>query len=306
MVVKLPYLKKCVIKMKSKLTLYIAMISIAAVWGSSFVVMKDSLERQNVFSFLSSRFILAALLMFLYKPGVFRGLTKKFIYRGIIAGILLGGGYIFQTYGLTKTTVSNTGFITGLYLVFTPLISLIILKRHVLKIQWLAVIVATIGLFFISYNGVTVGLGEILVLISAFIYGAHFVALGEWSDGKNTYALTFIQVVTVAALTSIFAFKDGFQIAPDSTVWLAILYTAFFATFLGFLIQTKAQSVMSATVASVLLATETPFAVFFGLYFHSDPLTLRIITGGSLVMAAMALVIWSDNRKSSMRRLSNE
>ena len=306
MVVKLPYLKKCVIKMKSKLTLYIAMISIAAVWGSSFVVMKDSLERQNVFSFLSSRFILAALLMFLYKPGVFRGLTKKFIYRGIIAGILLGGGYIFQTYGLTKTTVSNTGFITGLYLVFTPLISLIILKRHVLKIQWLAVVIATIGLFFISYNGVTIGLGEILVLISAFIYGAHFVALGEWSDGKNTYALTFIQVVTVAALTSIFAFKDGFQIAPDSTVWIAILYTAFFATFLGFLIQTKAQSVMSATVASVLLATETPFAVFFGLYFHSDPLTLRIITGGSLVMAAMALVIWSDNRKSSMRRLSNE
>ncbi len=306
MVVKLLYLKKCVIKMKSKLTLYIAMISIAAVWGSSFVVMKDSLERQNVFSFLSSRFILAALLMVLYKPGVFRGLTKKFIYRGIIAGILLGGGYIFQTYGLTKTTVSNTGFITGLYLVFTPLISLIILKRHVLKIQWLAVVIATIGLFFISYNGVTIGLGEILVLISAFIYGAHFVALGEWSDGKNTYALTFIQVVTVAALTSIFAFKDGFQIAPDSTVWLAILYTAFFATFIGFLIQTKAQSVMSATVASVLLATETPFAVFFGLYFHSDPLTLRIITGGSLVMAAMALVIWSDNRKSSMRRLSNE
>ena len=306
MVVKLLYLKKCVIKMKSKLTLYIAMISIAAVWGSSFVVMKDSLERQNVFSFLSSRFILAALLMVLYKPGVFRGLTKKFIYRGIIAGILLGGGYIFQTYGLTKTTVSNTGFITGLYLVFTPLISLIILKRHVLKIQWLAVVVATIGLFFISYNGVTIGLGEILVLISAFIYGAHFVALGEWSDGKNTYALTFIQVATVAALTSIFAFKDGFQVAPDSTVWLAILYTAFFATFIGFLIQTKAQSVMSATVASVLLATETPFAVFFGLYFHSYPLTLRIITGGSLVMLSMALVIWSDNRKSSMRRLSNE
>ena len=306
MVVKLPYLKKCVIKMKSKLTLYIAMISIAAVWGSSFVVMKDSLERQNVFSFLSSRFILAALLMFMYKPGMFRGLTKKFIFRGIIAGILLGSGYIFQTYGLTKTTVSNTGFITGLYLVFTPLISLIILKRHVLKIQWLAVVIATIGLFFISYNGVTIGLGEILVLISAFIYGAHFVALGEWSDGKNTYALTFIQVATVAALTSIFAFKDGFQMAPDSTVWLAILYTAFFATFLGFLIQTKAQSVMSATVASVLLATETPFAVFFGLYFHSDPLTLRIITGGLLVMLAMALVIWSDNRKSSMRRLSNE
>lgn len=282
------------------------MISIAAIWGSSFVVMKDSLERQNVFSFLSSRFILAALLMFLYKPGVFRRLTKKFITRGIIAGILLGSGYIFQTYGLTKTTVSNTGFITGLYLVFTPLISLLILKRHVLKIQWLAVLIATIGLFLISYNGVTIGVGEILVLISAIIYGAHFVALGEWSDGRNTYALTLIQIVTVAVLTSIFAFRDGFQIAPDSTVWLAIIYTAFFATFLGFLVQTKAQSIMSATVASVLLATETPFAVFFGLYFHDDPLTLRIITGGLLVMVAMALVIWADNKKTSVRTLSHE
>lgn len=292
--------------MKNKLFLYIAMISIAAVWGSSFVVMKDSLERQNVFSFLSSRFILAALLMFLYKPGVFRRLTKKFITRGIIAGILLGSGYIFQTYGLTKTTVSNTGFITGLYLVFTPLISLLILKRHVLKIQWLAVLIATIGLFLISYNGVTIGIGEILVLISAIIYGAHFVALGEWSDGRNTYALTLIQIVTVAVLTSIFAFRDGFQIAPDSTVWLAIIYTAFFATFLGFLVQTKAQSIMSATVASVLLATETPFAVFFGLYFHDDPLTLRIITGGLLVMVAMALVIWADNKKTSVRTLSHE
>ncbi len=160
----------------------------------------------------------------------------------------------------------------------------------------------------VSHNDLPdyISLGEILVLISAFIYGAHFVALGEWSDGKNTYALTLIQVVTVAVLTSIFAFRDGFQIAPDSTVWLAILYTAFFATFLGFLVQTKAQSVMSATVASVLLATETPFAVFFGLYFHDDPLTLRIITGGLLVMAAMALVIWSDNKKTSMRALSHE
>ncbi len=85
--------------MKSKLALYIAMISIAAVWGSSFVIMKDSLERQNVFSFLSSRFILAALLMFLYKPGVFRGLTRKFVIRGILAGLLIGSGFIFQTYG---------------------------------------------------------------------------------------------------------------------------------------------------------------------------------------------------------------
>lgn len=292
--------------MKSRNLLYLAMLATAAIWGGSFVVMKDSLEKQDVFSFLASRFILASLLMFMYRPTALRGLSKKFVLRGILAGILLGGGYIFQTFGLTNTTVSNTGFITGLYLVFTPLISLIVLRRHVIRIQWLAVLLAFIGLFLISYNGVSIGRGETLVLISAILYGAHFVALGEWSDGGNTYALTLIQIATLGVMASLFTIKDGFQLPPDSSVWLAVLFTAFFATFLAFLVQTKAQSVMSATAASVLLATETPFAVIFGLYFNSDPLTLKIISGGILVMGAMALVIWSDARKKDVRAFHHD
>jgi drug/metabolite transporter (DMT)-like permease len=292
--------------MKNRNLLYLAMLSTAAVWGGAFVVMKDSLEKQDVFSFLASRFIVAAILMFIYRPTALRGLNGKFIARGVFAGMLLGSGYIFQTFGLTKTTVSNTGFITGLYLVFTPLISLIILRRHVLRIQWLAVLLATIGLFLISFNGISIGLGETLVLISAILYGAHFVALGEWSDGGNTYALTLIQITTLAAMASLFTVKDGFQLPPDSSVWSAVLLTAFFATFLAFLVQTKAQSVMSATAASVLLATETPFAVVFGLYFNNDPLTIKILTGGILVMAAMGLVIWSDARKENMRTFHHD
>ena len=279
--------------------LYLAMLATAAVWGGSFVLMKDAIVQQDVYSFLSTRFILAALLMIAYRPSVFHGLSFKFIKRGVWAGILLGGGFIFQTFGLAKTTVSNTGFITGMYLVFTPLISLIILKRKVLIVQWFAVAIAMIGLILISYNGISIGTGEILVLISAFIYGAHFVALGEWSDGKNTYALTLIQILTIAAMSTVFAIVNGFQMPPNATVWQAILFTAVFATFIGFLVQTKAQSVMSATAASVLLAMETPFALFFGLFFNNDPLTLRIIVGGSLVMIAMGVVIWSDREKKA-------
>lgn len=220
--------------MSKRNLLYLAMLATAAVWGGSFVVMKDSLEQQDVYSFLSSRFLLASLLMFLYRPNVFKGLNIKFVRQAILAGLLLGGGYIFQTLGLSKTTVSNTGFVTGLYLVFTPLISLAILKRHVLRIQWAAVFIATAGLFLISYNGISIGLGETLVLISAFLYGAHFVALGEWSDGGNTYALTLIQIMTVSALATICALINGYQIAPNSGVWLSIAFTALFATFLAF------------------------------------------------------------------------
>ncbi|CAB4678283.1 MAG: EamA family transporter [Actinobacteria bacterium] len=278
--------------------LYLAMLATAAVWGGSFVLMKDAIAQQDVYSFLSSRFIVAALLMIAYRPTVFRGLNSKFIKQGILAGILLSGGYIFQTLGLAKTTVSNTGFITGMYLVFTPLISLLILKRKVLMVQWFAVAIAMIGLILISYNGISIGTGEILVLISAFIYGAHFVALGEWSNGKNTYALTLIQILTVSAIATVCAFINGFEAPPSASVWQAIIFTAVFATFLAFLVQTKAQSVMSATAASVLLAMETPFALFFGLFFNNDPLTIRIAVGGAMVMFAMGVVIWSDKKKT--------
>jgi drug/metabolite transporter (DMT)-like permease len=105
-----------------------------------------------------------------------------------------------------------------------------------------------------------------------------------------------IQILVCAFIFLGLSFKDGYQLPPDGGVWSSVLFTAFFATFIGVLIQTKAQSVMSATAAGVLLAMEVPFALFFGLYFDNDPLTFRIITGGSLVMVAMALVIWSDSK----------
>ena len=285
--------------MKIKIFLYLGLLATTAVWGGAFLVMKDSLVRQDVYSFLASRFILAAAFMFIYKPKSLTGLDRKFVKRAVLIGLLLCSGFIFQTFGLTQTTVSNTGFITGLYLVFTPLISWLLLKREIFKVQWLAVLVATIGLYFISFNGISVGIGEILVLISALLFAGQIVALGEWSDGENTYALTLIQILVSAVIFFALSLKDGFQLPPDNAVWSAVFYTAFFATFLGFLIQTKAQSVMSATVAGVLLAMETPFALFFGLYFDNDPITLRIVSGGTLVLIAMALVICSDSKHTN-------
>ena len=278
---------------------YLAITAAAAVWGGSFVFMKDSLEKQNVFSFLSIRFAIAALLMIIYRPKVFVGLNFKFVYRGVIAGSILALGYILQSIGLTKTTVSNTGFITGLYLVFTPLISAIAIRRPIKRWHLAAVVFATTGLFLISFNGLRLGYGETLVLISAAVYGAHIVVLGEWSDGSNTYALALIQILTTSIVCSICAVIVGFEWVPDTSVWISILFTAILATFFAFLVQTWSQSFMHATAAAVLFATETPFAVLFGLIFQNDPMTLRIGIGGLLIMTAMFLVIWSDNRASA-------
>ena len=119
--------------MKVKLFLYLGLLATTAVWGGAFLVMKDSLVKQDVYSFLATRFALAALFMFIYKPRALVGLDRKFVTKAVLAGLLLCSGFIFQTFGLTQTTVSNTGFITGLYLVFTPLISWIRNPRKVAK-----------------------------------------------------------------------------------------------------------------------------------------------------------------------------
>ena len=292
--------------MKQKLLLYFGLLLTTAVWGGSFVVMKDSLERQDVISFLATRFLIAGLLMLAYRPYSLVGLGKSLWIRATFLGFLLAAGFIFQSVGLTKTTVSSTGFITGLYLVFTPLISWLLLKRHILRLQLLAVFVATLGLYLIAYNGIEYGFGEFLVLISAVLFAMQIVAVGEWSNGKNAYPLALIQILVAALLFVMISFKDGYQVPPDGSVWIAILFTALFATFLGFLIQVKAQAIMTATAAGVILAMEVPFAFIFGLYFDNDPLTLRIASGGALVMTAMAMVIWSESKNNKSTELKND
>lgn len=291
--------------MVTKVVIYGGLLATAAIWGGSFVVMKDALEKQDVYSFLATRFLIAALIMFAVRPKVFSGLSRKFVIRSIIAGCFLVGGYTFQTFGLTLTTVSNTGFITGLYLVFAPLISWLVLKRKFYKAHGIAVFFAALGLYLIAYDGIKIGLGEILVLISALLWGGHIVILSEWSDGKNNYALTLIQILISAFILIILSMLNGYESPPDFSVWNAIILTALFATVFAFFMQTKAQSVLTATAAAVLLAMEVPFALLFGLYFNDDPLTVRIVIGGILIMLAMSLIIWWDSKNQNYRDAVN-
>jgi drug/metabolite transporter (DMT)-like permease len=291
--------------MTTKIVIYGGLLATAAIWGGSFVVMKDALEKQDVYSFLATRFLIASLIMFAARPGVFKGLSRKFVIRSVVAGCFLVGGYTFQTLGLTLTTVSNTGFITGLYLVFAPLISWLVLKRKFYKAHGIAVLFAALGLYLIAYDGIEIGLGETLVLISAVLWGGHIVILSEWSDGKNNYALTLIQILVSAFILMMLSILNGYESPPDYSVWNAIILTALFATVFAFFMQTKAQSVLTATAAAVLLAMEVPFALLFGLYFNNDPLTARIVIGGALIMLAMSLIIWWDNKNQNYRNSVN-
>jgi drug/metabolite transporter (DMT)-like permease len=283
---------------ESKVFSSLMLISVAAIWGGGFVSMKGPLERLDVNSFLTWRFSIATLVLILIKPSVLRRFNLAFIKKGALIGLFLGSGYIFQTFGLTLTTVSNTGFITGLYVVFTPVVAAVILKKNITRIEWFAVFMATVGLALLSLNGFTFGLGEFLVLVSAIFFALHIVALGEWSKGLDTYALTVLQLGTCALLTFATSFKSGFSTPPDSGVWWSIIYTALFATALAFIVQTWAQSFIKPSSVAVILAMEVVFAAAFGIWLLSEPLTLRIALGGLLVMASMYLIILLDQRKT--------
>ena len=279
----------------------IALMAVAAIWGSAFLSMKGTLERLDVNSFLTWRFVIATLLLIAIRPSVLKKIDLPFLKNGVILGLFLSSGYIFQSFGLTLTTVSNTGFITGLYVVFTPVVAAVILRKNITLVEWFAVLVATVGLALLSFNGVQFGVGEFLVLISALLFAFHIVGLGEWSKGLDTYALTVIQLGTCAVVTFLASFKSGFKAPPDSGVWWSIIYTAIFATALAFIVQTWAQSFIAPSTVGVILAAEVVFAAAFGIWLLNEPVTLRIALGGLLVLASMYLIILLDQRKESAK-----
>ncbi len=268
-----------------------ALLLVAAMWGISFVWMKDILDQQDVYSFLVSRFVVAALVMIVVNPKFITKINRKILLKGSVIGTALGLGYIFQTLGLERTTPAITGFITGLYVVLTPLIGALILKEKLTVQAWFYIALATIGLGVLSISGFSIGTGEFFVLISAFLFAAHIILLSRWSKDFDAYTLTFIQLLTCAVVSGIPASLNGFVAPPDQQVWAVILFTAVFATFFAFVVQTWAQARISATKVAVILTMEVVFAALFSVALGAEPLTLRILLGGSMVLIAMIMIV---------------
>ena len=268
-----------------------ALLTVAAMWGISFVWMKDILDQQDVYSFLTSRFILAVIAMILIKPKVLALFTKELVIKGLITGMALGSGYIFQTLGLERTTPAITGFITGLYVVFAPLIASIFLKERLTPAMWGYVLLSVLGLAILSVKGWSIGLGEVFVLISALLFAIHIILLGHWSKNFDSYALTVMQLIGCALLAAIPASIDGYVAPPDAQVWGVIIFTAVFATAIAFVIQTWSQARISTTKVAVILVMEVVFAALFSFLYGMEPFTLRLALGGTLVLIAMLAIV---------------
>ena len=273
----------------------LALLLVSAAWGLAFVVMKPAIERQSVNNFLFTRFSMAVLVMVLIRPQVLKFFNKDLLLRGLAAGFLLGGGYIFQTVGLANTGAAITGFVTGLYVVLTPLFAGLIFKERVSKNTWLYVFMATVGLALLSLKGWSIGFGELMVFFSAIAFAAHITALSKWSAGRDVYAMTITQLTMCAAMTGVASIFEGYSAPPDSGVWAVVVFTAVFATAIAFIVQTWSQAHMSATKVAVILTMEVVFAAFFAIIFAGERLTLQAALGGVLVVTAMYLIVLKES-----------
>lgn len=271
-----------------------ALLLVSAAWGLAFVVMKDAIEKQSVNSFLFSRFLVAVIAMVLLKPSVLKTINREILKKGFIAGLFLASGYILQTFGLALTGAAIAGFITGLYVVATPVLAAILLKVRITPFTWSCVALATLGLALLSLKGWSLGLGEFLVFLCAIAFAAHIIALSRWSNGLDVYAMTIVQLATCALLTGAISFAQGYEAPVDLSGWLVVLYTAVVCTAVAFVVQTWSQAHMSATKVAVILTMEVVFAALFAVIFGGENISLRALLGGVLVVAAMFMIVLKE------------
>lgn len=274
----------------------VALVGVTAVWGYTFLVVQDAIARMPVMDFLAWRFLLASVVMIALRPTCLRNVTRLELLRGLGLGTILGLGYIAQTFGLRYTSAAISGFITGMFVVLTPVMSWILLRRKTNRNTWMIIALATVGLALLSLNGWSVGIGELLTLGCAVFFAIHIVGLGEWSSQYKPYTFSLLQIGAVAVISLIAATPGGIAMPPDPGVWEAVGITGVLATAVAFLVQTWAQSLVSATRAAVVMTMEPVFAGLFAVVIGGNQLTLRTLGGAACILAAMFIINLKSGR----------
>ncbi|KRC63431.1 permease [Aeromicrobium sp. Root236] len=278
-----------------------ALLGVTAVWGSTFFLIKDLLDRVPAPDFLAVRFTIAFLTLLLIAPRAIGRLSPEVRRRSVYAGGIYGVAQIMQTVGLGHTDASVSGFITGLYVVATPVLASLAFRQRVSRIVWVAVALSTIGLAILSLRGFAVGFGESITFVCAILYAVHIVVLSRWSTAEDAYAMATIQMGVIAALCFVAAAPGGLTLPERSGDWVATVYMALAAGALAMLAQTWAQSQLDASRAALLMTMEPVFAATFAITFGDEGVGWRLLVGGALVLAAMILAETSGRSETSVQ-----
>jgi drug/metabolite transporter (DMT)-like permease len=267
-----------------------ALVGVTAIWGITFVQVQDALALYPLFAFLAVRFAISTVALAPFAWGQLRVLARDGYAAGVGVGALLALAYALQTAGLEHTTVSSTGFITGLYVVFTPLIGLAVLGTPVPRALWAGVALAVLGLLLL--NGAPGGsaLGNALVLGCAVVSAVQIVALERYAPRYDARALAFLQMATAfVGFLAVALVLGQLEVPRGATVWAALLVTGLFAGALGFLVATWVQARTTAARAALVFTLEAPFAAIAGVVLADEVLGRAGWAGCAVLMAGILL-----------------
>lgn len=268
----------------------IALLAVTVVWGVTFVQVKDAVALYPLFGFLALRFAIASLTLGLPGAGRLRELGRRGAGAGTLLGLLLGAGYALQTAGLERTTVSGAGFVTGMYVVLTPVIALCVFRSRIGQAAWAGVLFSTAGLAMLAGIQSGSAAGDLLVLGGAAVYSLQIVLMERYAPRYDPLAFTLVEMLAAFAGLGVVALVRGdIEVPHGWTVWGALLVTGIFASALAFLVQTWAQRRTSATRTALAFAMEPVFAALFGYTLAGDRLGALGWGGCAAIMAGILL-----------------
>lgn len=276
---------------------FAGLLAVAAIWGSSFPMTKVIFRQLPVLDYLAVRFLLAALATALIFARQLRRLSARGWATGAVLGVVYGGAQILQSVGLTTISPAVSGFITGLYVVVTPLLAWLLLRNRVSGRAWLGAVVSLVGLGLLSLQGFAMGYGEVLTTLSAIAFALHIVLLGHWSSQDEAIALSVVQLFACGLVCLAAAAPDGIELPKNGTGWLMLLYLALVCGAVAMLVQTWAQAHLAANRAAIVMSMEPVFATLWSVLFLIEPLTWRLLAGGALMLAGMLIVELRPRRR---------
>jgi drug/metabolite transporter (DMT)-like permease len=275
---------------RSRAAATLLLVCLTAIWGSTFFLIRDVVVQMSPADFLAVRFSIAAVAVLAVFWRQMLALSRREIQVGVGLGIVYAVAQFLQTVGLAHTEATRSGFITGTYVVLTPLLTAVLLREHIPRSTWAAVLLATAGLATLSLNGFGFGFGESVTLIAAVFYALHIIGLGRYSSAASAAGLSAVQLVVIAVVSLVAAAPGGIELPRDAGAWTAVLYMALMAGAVAIWAQTWAQSHLPATRAAIVMTLEPVFAAGFAVGLGGESLTARMLLGGAMVLAAMYTV----------------
>ncbi len=266
------------------------LVGLTAIWGSTFFLIRNVVLQMSPADFLAVRFTIAAVAVLAVFWRQLLALTKREIQVGVGLGVVYAVAQFMQTVGLEHTEATRSGFITGTYVVLTPILTAVLLREPIPRSTWFAVLMATAGLVTLSLNGFGFGFGESVTLFAAVLYALHIIGLGRYSSAASAAGLSAVQLIVIAVVSLMAASPGGIELPNSAGAWASVLYMALMAGAVAIWAQTWAQSHLPATRAAIVMTLEPVFAAGVAVGVGGESLTARMVLGGAMVLAAMYTV----------------